>query len=101
MTSRFRVGLSAVLLLLSACGGGGGGGEAPVATNKFKVGGTVNGLTGSGLVLQLNSGSDLEQRAAGAFEFQPELATGTAYTVSVKSQPNQPSQTCTVSNGSG
>src|SRR3954451_21876407 len=100
MASRFRVGLLAVLSLLSACGGGGGG-DAPVATSKFKVGGTVTGLTGSGLVLQLNGGSDLQQQAGGAFEFQPELATGIAYTVSVKSQPNQPSQTCAVRNGVG
>jgi hypothetical protein len=100
MASVLRVGLLAVLLLLSACGGGGGG-DTPTPASKYKVGGTITGLTGTGLVLQLNGGSDLQQQAAGAFEFQPELTTGTAYTVSVKSQPNGPAQTCVVSNGSG
>jgi hypothetical protein len=54
--------------LLNACGGGGGGDKAPTPT--YTVGGTVSGLTGAGLVLELNGGSDLNVAADGSFNFR-------------------------------
>ncbi len=85
-----------VTLLLGACGGGGGG-----AGVTYTIGGTVTGLTGSGLILQNNGGGDLAVSAAGAFTFTAGLANGAAYAVAVKTQPSSPTQNCVVTNGSG
>ena len=75
----------------------GGGGTTP----DYTVGGTVTGLAGSGLVLQNNGGDDLAVAANGGFAFPTRLASGAAYDVTVKTQPTNPAQTCTVANGSG
>jgi 6-phosphogluconolactonase (cycloisomerase 2 family) len=94
----FALGL--LLMALAACGGGSGGGShAPITT--YTIGGTVNGLTGTGLVLQNNASGDLAVSAAGAFTFATALSTGTAYAVSVKTQPSSPTQNCVVTTGSG
>jgi hypothetical protein len=85
-------------LLLLACGGGGGS-SGPVIT--YTVGGTVSGLSGSGLILQNSSGTNLAVLASGAFTFPAGLRTGTAYSVSVAAQPSSPTQNCLVTNGSG
>jgi hypothetical protein len=71
------------------------------STNGYGVGGTVSGLTGTGLVLQDNAGDDLSVTASGTFSFATKLASGTAYAVTVKTQPTSPSQTCTVTSGTG
>ena len=67
------------------------------------VGGTVSGLLGSGLVLQNNGSDDLAIGAGfnGDFTFAAQLANGSPYAVTVKTQPTDPVQTCTVTNGSG
>lgn len=71
------------------------------ATNSFAVGGTITGLTGSGLTLQLNGGATQALAAgAGGFSFQGVLS-GTAYAVTVGTQPSNPAQTCTIANGTG
>src|ERR1700681_4187479 len=44
--------VTGLALLLVACGGGGGGNAGPPPPATYTVGGTVTGLTGSGLVLQ-------------------------------------------------
>ncbi len=91
---------SIILLLLSACSsGGGGGGGIPIPT--YTIGGTVTGLVGSGLVLQNNSGDDLAISADGSFSFSTAIPDGGTYSISVRSQPASPNQTCTVTNGSG
>ena len=65
----------------------------------YSVGGTVSGLTGTGLELQ-NAGLDpLAISDNGSFTFLTELTLGTSYVVAVSNQPT--GQTCTVSNGSG
>jgi hypothetical protein len=71
----------------------------PVPT--YTVGGNVGGLAGDGLVLRLNGGNDLPVSASGSFEFPLGLEDGDAYAVTVATQPSDPSQTCTVANGSG
>jgi len=71
------------------------------STEGFTVGGTVNGLSGSGLILQDNGGSDLPISSGGTFSFINTVGSGSPYAVTVKTQPSSPTQTCTVSNGSG
>lgn len=69
--------------------------------NTYTVGGTISGLTGTGLTLRLNGGAPLPL-APGATTFAfPAVAAGTVYTVSVGAQPGSPTQTCTITNGSG
>ncbi|OJY18423.1 MAG: hypothetical protein BGO98_32305 [Myxococcales bacterium 68-20] len=65
----------------------------------YSVGGTVSGLTKSGLVLWLNG---IEQRpiaADGSFSFTRALDTGTRYSVRVYQQPA--GETCVVTNAHG
>jgi large repetitive protein len=70
-------------------------------TRKFTIGGSVTGLSGTGLVLEDNQGDDLAVAADGAFTFATSVASGATYTVTVKTQPSSPAQTCQVSGGSG
>lgn len=70
-------------------------------TPTYTVGGSVSGLVGSGLVLQNNAGDNLSIAANGSFTFATALADLSSYSVSVLTQPSTPSQSCTVSNGSG
>ena len=71
-----------------------------VAT-RYTVGGTITGLIGSGLILQNNLSDNLSISANGSFAFATPLDPGNAYSVSVSTPPNSPTQTCNVSNGSG
>ncbi|MDQ8021558.1 MAG: hypothetical protein REI94_06935 [Moraxellaceae bacterium] len=73
--------------------------EIPVPTVTHSVGGTVTGLTGTGLVLQNNGGDNLGVTADGAFTFATRPGAGTPYDVTVHTHPT--GQVCTVSNGSG
>ncbi len=66
----------------------------------FTVGGTVVGLDGSGLTLQLNGANDLSV-SGNSFMFAKELADGSNYAVTVLSQPTNPTQVCAISDGSG
>src|SRR5512140_2506662 len=90
--------LIATALLFSAC---------PPPTSppdggaSFTVGGTVTGLLGTGLVLQNSLSDDLAVTADGAFTFPTALSSGAAYAVTVKTQPTSPTQTCTVTSGTG
>src|SRR5260221_3276672 len=65
----------------------------------FTVGGTVSGLTGTGLVLQNNGGNNLPVSISGAFTFSTHVDAGADYSVTVLTQPS--GQSCTVSNGAG
>ena len=69
----------------------------PEAT--YSVGGSVSGLTGTGLALQNNGAEILSVTADGPFTFLTELVDTTAYAVTVSTQPI--GQTCDVTNGSG
>ena len=68
------------------------------AAGTYSIGGTVSGLSGT-VVLQDNGGDDLSVSASGAFTFGTGLTSGTAYSVTVKTNPA--GQTCSVANGSG
>ena len=79
--------------------GGSGSGDEPDET--FSIGGSVSGLTGSGLVISNSATDDLTLDANGAFTFTTELNDGDAYDVTVVTQPTAPDNVCTVENGSG
>ena len=68
-------------------------------TNKFSIGGTVEGLVGSGLVLQNNGSDDLPISENGSFTFPTRLYDSTEYDVTIESYPA--GQTCYVEDGSG
>src|SRR5208282_5264861 len=67
----------------------------------YTISGTISGIIGSGLVLQDNGGDNRSVTTNGAFAFVTALTTGTTYSVTVLTQPTNPSQTCVVSNSSG
>ncbi|MCP5513805.1 MAG: DUF1566 domain-containing protein [Leptospiraceae bacterium] len=65
-----------------------------------RIGGSISGLSASGLVLQNNSSDDLSvESGATSFTFSNQLAKGSSYSVTVKTQPSGFS--CTVAGGSG
>jgi hypothetical protein len=70
-------------------------------TDSFRIGGTVNGLDGTGLVLQNNGADDVTIASNGSFTFTQELASGASYHVTVRTQPVNKSQTCTIANATG
>ena len=104
--ARCAVTALAALALLAGCGEGGGEADnpappPPAPPPTFSIGGTLNGLAGTGLVLQNNSGDDLAVTTAGTFTFAGRLAGGSAYSVTIKTQPTAPNQLCSVASGSG
>ena len=73
-----------------------------VSGDTYAVGGTVSGLAaGNDVVLQNNAGDDLLVAADGSFTFSTEVADTFGYDVTVLTQPSDPNQTCSVTNGSG
>jgi len=67
----------------------------------YSVGGIVTGLTGTGLVLQLNGGNNLAVSDNGGFQFPDPLEDLQAYAVTVLTHPSAPAQLCSVTNGTG
>ncbi len=66
----------------------------------YTIGGTVSGLTASGLVLQNNSGNNLTVNSGATnFVFGTGVASGSAYSVSIQTQPTGLS--CSVYGGTG
>jgi hypothetical protein len=72
-------------------------------TTSFTIGGSVSGLLGGGLVLQDNGGNNLSVSGTAnvPFTFPAPVSSGTAYAVTVQTQPSNPPQVCSVVNGSG
>jgi 6-phosphogluconolactonase len=85
-------GLLGLAAFLASCLFGGG---------PYTVGGTVTGLQGTGLVLQNSSGKYLTVAASGSFTFATGLENGATYSVTVRTPPSNPTQTCTVTDGTG
>jgi 6-phosphogluconolactonase (cycloisomerase 2 family) len=67
----------------------------------YTIGGNVMGLSGTGLVLANNAGNNLTISGNGGFTFAGRSANGARYAVTVVSQPVNPQQVCTVSDGVG
>jgi len=61
----------------------------------------VSGLVGSGLVLQNNLTDDLAISENGTYTFTQPIASGSDYSVSVLTQPSNPTQTCLVTSSMG
>jgi len=103
MEGQIKKFLAAVTLIsltvMYGCGGGGGGGTT--APSSYSIGGSVSGLTSSGLVLQNNASDDLSISANGTFRFPTSVTSGGTYSVTIKTQPSAPTQTCAVAGGSG
>lgn len=71
-----------------------------VTVPTYSVGGTISGLTGTGLKLRLNGGANLDVAAAAtAFTFPETLVDGSSYAVTIFAQPV--GQTCSVAAGTG
>jgi 6-phosphogluconolactonase len=87
---------SLMVLLLASCGDGNSG-----PPPSYTIGGSVSGLSGSGLVLLDNGGDRLAVSANGSFTFATAVSGGMAYAVTVGTQPSGPSQYCSVNNGTG
>lgn len=70
-------------------------------SSRFSIGGSVTGLTGTGLVIQNNGADNTNIASNGNFTFSNQLGTNSTYSVSVLTNPTSPTQTCTVTNGVG
>ena len=99
----------ALLLLLSAfllqsfagCAGSGAATGTILPTQTYTVGGTVSGLSGGPLVLQINNGDNLTINSNGSFTFSNPISAGDFFLVTVLTQPSSPAQICTVKNAYG
>jgi 6-phosphogluconolactonase (cycloisomerase 2 family) len=70
--------------------------------SSYTVGGSVNGLVGSGLVLTDNGGDALTLSAgATSFKFATPIASNHTFDVAVMAQPNGPGENCTVAHNQG
>ena len=91
--------------IVAACGGGGGGDSPapqpqPTPPVTYTIGGALTGLaSGASAVLQNNGGSNLTVSANGNFTFATAINSGTAYAVTVLTQPT--GQSCQVTSGAG
>lgn len=65
----------------------------------YTLGGTVTGLSGSGLVLQNNGADSLSITTDGSFAFAAPATEGTPYTITISQQPL--GQTCVLTNNTG
>ena len=121
--NRNLCGLLIVALALSACGGGGDGSgymppssptmsspspmppPAPTPVTGQQLSGTITGLTGSGLVLQVNpvmaTSSVTIPANSTSFTFPTPIDDGEPYSIAVTTQPSSPLQNCVVNNATG
>jgi hypothetical protein len=97
------------LIAFTACGGTGSGRAAAAPNTTHKVGGTVSGLIGQGLTIELLNPATLARHTAileqidivanGAFAFRVPPSQG--YGVVIVHQPRAPTQRCVVRSGRG
>jgi hypothetical protein len=92
-----RAAMMSLVFLLAGCGGG----DSDSDEGKFTVAGTLSGLANTTITLRLNNGLDLILGSNGPFHFSTKIEQGGSYAVTVQTQPALPSQTCTVTNGTG
>jgi Galactose oxidase, central domain len=91
----------AASLVLQACGGGSSssGSNSPGGTGSFTVGGSVSGLTTTGLRLASGSNSVQVQANSTSFVLPSPIQSGSAYAIAVSQEPAGLS--CNVANGTG
>lgn len=85
------------VVALAGCGGGSASSVPPPRT--YSLGGAISGLSAAGLVLANGSASLSVASGASAFTLPAALSSGSAYDVTVATQPA--GEDCTVSNGAG
>jgi 6-phosphogluconolactonase (cycloisomerase 2 family) len=79
-----------------------GSSSAQWDVTSMPLGGSISGLTGTGLKLQVNLGANLAvSPGATSFSFAAPIALGKTYSVTVNTQPGSPPQFCNLSGGSG
>jgi hypothetical protein len=86
---------------LSACGGGSGNNSASTGggAQNYSLSASIQGLNSGGLVLLVNTAQVAVSSGATSISLASMLNSGTAYTVTVQTQPT--GETCSVTNGSG
>ena len=92
------------LFLIGCIGDGGTNTPYPSSQEPpslHSIGGTVSGLTGTGLILQNYGLFDLLIDTDGAFVFSTLQVDTSLYQVTVLNAPTEPAQTCLVTNGIG
>jgi hypothetical protein len=105
--TRARLWLIAGALILVSCSGEGGYTGGSANRSYYAVTGSIGNLIGSGLVLENNGTSSQAIAAnAGSYSFPASnsatgYSIGAPYAITVATQPSNPSQTCTVSDGVG
>lgn len=75
-------------------------GTTPDTPTTFTVGGNVAGLAAGNTAILQNNGGDNTTLGNGNFTFDTAINDGSAYVVTVLTQPTSPNQTCVVTNGS-
>jgi 6-phosphogluconolactonase (cycloisomerase 2 family) len=99
------VRIAALICIIASCLVTACDSDLALSSTTYTVGGTVSGLSGSGLVLQDlsddNASISLAISSNGSFAFAQRIANGTTYAITIRSQPANPAQVCTVGNGSG
>jgi uncharacterized repeat protein (TIGR03803 family) len=97
---RYGVGSLFALGLIGCGGSGGGGGSGNNATSStYSIIASVQGLNSGGLVLVVNTAQVAVSSGASSVALASMLNSGTAYSVTVQTQPT--GETCSVTNGSG
>jgi len=86
-------------LALSGCSGGGSGARGGGVAQTYTIGGTISGLSASGLTIADGSQTLSPAANATSFVFPTAVPSGAAYSVSVSSQPS--GETCLLESGSG
>jgi hypothetical protein len=105
--AKFTLALNTVLMAtliagLSGCDEKEKASPPPPPAPPLTVGGSISGLAGGEVVLQLNGSDDLTVKANGKFKFANVMKKGNAYAVTVKTQPVLPvKQTCKISQDTG
>jgi Kelch motif len=100
MKSCSLVLMIAASLILAACGGGSMTSTSTTTPTTYTVTAAVSGLGGGTLVLQDNNTDNTSITANGNYPIASSLASGTAYAITIFTQPN--GQTCTLgSNATG
>jgi Galactose oxidase, central domain len=90
----------AIALVIAGCSSvGNGGGGGGTGTSSYSLGGTINGLTSSGLVLADNGVTLAVDSGASSFTIASNLSAGTTYSITVATQPT--GLTCSVAGGAG
>ncbi len=90
----------AALVVCSACSKDHGSNPTR-PTAQYPISVAVQGVKGSGFTLQNNGGDTIKVTGDKDYTFNTKIPTGGVYDVTVLTQPTRPTQTCTVTNGSG